>query len=242
MAIINEALAREHWPGGDALGHRFQLAGETVWRQVIGIVGNANYSSLGEASPAVRVPALRQNYSANMTFYARADGDPTNLLASVQREIRSMDGSLMISDARTGTKLMEQVLWGPRVGVALLGVFGLLALTLAGVGLYGVMAYSVSQRTREIGVRAALGASRPSLLRLVLGDGMKLVLYGVALGLAAAMLAGRVLSGMLFGLSAADPVSLALAGFTLISVALVACYLPARAAIRIDPAAALRES
>lgn len=242
VAVINEALAREHWPGGDALGHRFQFAGETVWRQVVGIVKNANYSSLGEhPQPCVYLP-LGQNYSGDMILYVRADGDPANLLAAVQRELRNLNAAIVISDARTGTKLMEQVLWGPRVGVALLGVFGLLALTLASVGLYGVMAYSVSQRTREIGVRAALGASRPLLLRLVVGDGMRLVLYGVALGLGAAILAGRALSGMLFGLSTADPVSLALAGFTLISVALIACYLPARTAIRIDPAAALRDS
>jgi macrolide transport system ATP-binding/permease protein len=241
VALINEALAREHWPDGNALGHRFQLAGEQTARQVIGIVKNANYTTLGEAAqPCVYVP-LRQNFVEGMVLYVRSQQDPAAVLGSVQHAIEAPDANIRISDVRTGAKLIEQVLWGPRVGVALLGVFGSLALILAGIGLYGVMAYSVTRRRKEIGLRMALGASRADVLRFVLADGMAVVCYGVAGGLATCLLIGRVLSRLLFGLSAADPVSFSGASLVLISVALLACYVPARSASQIDPLTALRE-
>jgi predicted permease len=239
VAIVNQALAEEHWPGGGALGHRFQFAGDSIWRQVIGVVKTANYTTLGEpAQPCVYVP-LRQNFSGGMTLDVRTAADPAGLLVPIEREIRGFEPNMQF-DARTGAKLIDQVLWGARVGVSLLGVFGSLALVLASVGLYGVMAYSVTRRTKEIGVRMALGASRAGVLRLILRDGMLLVGCGVAVGLGASLLAGRVLSRMLFGISAADPVSLAAASAVLLAVALAACYLPARAAARVDPMAALR--
>lgn len=241
VAMINEALSRAHWPGGDALAHRFQLAGDPTVRQVVGIVKNANYTTLGEsAQPCVYLP-LRQNFAGGMVLYVGSQGDPATVLASVQRQIGDLDPNLRISDVRTGAKLIEQVLFGPRVGVALLGVFGSLALALASVGLYGVMAYAVTRRRKEIGLRMALGASRAAVLRTVLRDGMALVCYGILAGLAACLLIGRALAGTLFGLSATDPVSLIAASLVLISVALVACYLPARSATQIDPLAALRD-
>ena len=241
VAMINEALARERWPGGNALEHRFQLAGDPTARQVVGIVKNANYTTLGEApQPCVYLP-LRQNFLGGMVLYVRSQGDPSTVLPAVQRQIGELDGNIQINDVRTGAKLIEQVLWGPRVGVALLGVFGSLALTLASVGLYGAMAYSVTRRRREIGLRMALGASRSAVLRIVLGDGMALVCYGVGAGLAACLPMGRALSRILFGLSAADPVSLAAASLVLMVVALLACYLPARSATQIDPLEALRD-
>ena len=241
VGMINEALAREHWPGGNALGHRFQLAGERTARQVVGIVKNANYSTLGEAAqPCVYLP-LRQNFVGGMVLYVRSQQDPAAVLASVQRQIGALATNIRISDVRTGAKLIEQVLWGPRVGVALLGVFGSLALVLASVGLYGVMAYSVTRRRKEIGLRMALGASRAAVLRVVLRDGMALVCYGILAGLAACLLIGRALARTLFGLGSADPVSLGTASLVLMLVALVACYLPARSATQIDPLAALRD-
>jgi macrolide transport system ATP-binding/permease protein len=241
VAIINEALARERWPGGNALGHRFQLAGERTARQVVGIVKNANYTTLGEAAqPCVYLP-LRQNFVGGMVLYVRSQQDPAAVLASVQRQIEALDTNVRISDVRTGAKLMEQVLWGPRVCVALLGVFGSLALVLASVGLYGVMAYSVTRRRKEIWLRMALGSSRAAVLRIVLRDGMALVCYGIVAGLGACLLIGRWLARTLFGLSAADPVSLGVASLVLMLVALAACYLPARSATLIDPLAALRE-
>ncbi len=242
VALINEALAQEHWPNGDALGARVQFPGDKAWRQIVGIVKTANYTTLGEApQPCVYIP-LRQNYSDGMTLYVRSREDPGLLLTSVQREIRSLDPNIQISDVRTGGKLIEQVLWSARVGVTLLGVFGTLALALASVGLYGIMAYSVTQRTKEIGVRMALGGSPSNVLRMIIRDGMVLVCWGVGIGLGICLLMGRLLSRMLFGINSADPLSLAGASLVLMLVALVACYLPARSATRIDPMVALHET
>jgi predicted permease len=241
VAMINEALAREHWPGGSALGRPFQLAGERTVRQVVGIVKDANYTTLGEAAqPCVYLP-LRQNFLGGMVLYVRSRQDPAAVLPAVQRQIADLDPSIQISDVRTGAKLIEQVLWGPRVGVALLGVFGSLALVLASVGLYGAMAYSVTRRRKEIGLRMALGASRAAVLRTVLRDGMALVGYGIAAGLCACLLLGRALARLLFGLSSADPISLGAASLVLVLVALAACYVPARTATQIDPLEALRD-
>lgn len=242
VAVINQALAAERWPGGDAIGQRFHFVGDDAWRQVVGVVKNANYSTLGEApQPCVYLPQ-KQNFAGGMTLYVRSAGNPAGLLLTIQREVRGLDSNIEISDARTGAMLLDQVLWGPKVGVALLGMFGSLALLLASVGLYGVMAYSVTRRRREIGLRMALGAMPGTVLRLVVRDGMELVGLGIVLGLVASLLLGRGLSHTLFGISPADPASLAAAGGTLILVALAACYLPARAATRIDPMKALRQN
>jgi len=242
VAVINQTLAAQHWPGGDALGRRFQFVGDHTRRQVVGIVQNANYSTLGETpQPCVYLPQ-RQNFAGGMTLYVRTQGNPANLLLTIQREVRALDSNIEVSDARTGAMLLDQVLWGPKVGVALLGMFGSLALLLASVGLYGVMAYSVTGRRREIGVRMALGAMPGTVLRLVVGHGMKLVGWGIVMGLGASLVLGRGLSHMLFGISFADPASLISASVTLMVVALAACWLPARAATQIDPINALRQN
>jgi ABC-type antimicrobial peptide transport system permease subunit len=168
--------------------------------------------------------------------------DPSATLAAVQGEIRALDPGLPVEDIRTGTKVIDQALWGAKIGVGLLGVFGLLALSLASVGLYGIMAYSVNQRRREIGIRMALGAGQASVLRLILRQGMILVISGVALGLILSLLLGRALSKFLYGVGGSDPASLAGASLVLLTVAMVACYLPARRASRVDPLVALHES
>ena len=241
VALINESLAKERWPGGNALGQRFHLAGDATLRQVVGIVRNADYTTLGEApQPCIYLP-LRQNFAGGMVLYVKTQGDPATVLAAVERHIAALDPNIQISDVRTGAKLIGQVLWGARVGVALLGVFGSLALVLASVGLYGVMAYSVARRKKEIGLRMALGASRGIVLRVVLRDGLTRVFYGILAGLAACVLTGRAVAKTLYGLSSADPVSLGAASLVLTLVALVACYVPARSATRIDPLAALRD-
>jgi putative ABC transport system permease protein len=159
----------------------------------------------------------------------------------VQREIHAVAPQIVISNPRTGREIIDGGLFGPRMGVALLSVFGLLALGLANIGLYGILAYSVNQRKREIGLRMALGAAEASVLRLILKQGMSLVVTGVLIGFAAALVVGHLVSRMLYGVSAADPVSVAGAAVVLLTVALLACYLPARRASRVDPLAALRE-
>lgn len=242
VAVINQWMAAREWPGGNPLGRRFHFVGDNTWRTVVGVVKNANYWTLGEApQPCVYLP-LRQSQAGGMTLYVRSQGDPAGLLPAIQREVRVIDSNIEVSDARTGSMLIGQVLWGPKVGVALLGVFGTLALVLAAVGLYGVMAFAIGRRRREIGVRMALGATPRGVLCLVIGDGMKLVGWGVVCGLAASLAVGRSLSHMLFGISSADPASLASASIVLMIVAVAACYLPARAATRIDPMKVLREN
>jgi predicted permease len=241
VVIINEDLARRYWPDGNALGRRIRLSGDTVTRQIVGVVKTSNYTTLGEApQPCLYLP-LRQNPGGASNLYLRTAGNPSLVLEAVQREIRDVDPKVEISDVRTGAKIMSQVLWNARIVLGLLGVFGLLALALASVGLYGILAYSVSGRQREIGVRMALGASRSAVLRLVLRQGVTLVCIGTCIGLALSLLIGRAFSSMLFGLSPADPLSLASASVALLLVATLACYLPALAASRMDPMRALRE-
>lgn len=161
---------------------------------------------------------------------------------SSHRQINAAGPQVLVSGVRTGQQVIDGSLFQARIGVALLSVFGLLALGLASIGLYGILAYAVNQRQREIGLRMALGASQPSVLRLVLKQGMSLVVIGVVFGFSAALLVGRVLSRMLYGVGASEPVSLAAAAFVLGGVAWVACYLPARRASRVDPLVALRQA
>lgn len=239
VAIVNEKLAHDYWPAG-ALGRRLRLPGESAARVVVGVARNANYSTWNEApQSAVYVP-LSQKPNPAMTLYIRTRGNPGEVLSAADREIRAL-GQGIVVDARTGPTIVDNGLFGAKVAVALLSIFGLLALGLASIGLYGILAYSVQRRRREIGVRMALGAGAPTVMRLVLREGMSLVLIGIAIGLAAAVLVGRFLSTMLYGVAATDPVSIAAAAAVLSLVALVACALPARRATRVDPLTALRE-
>ena len=242
VVIVNEKLAQDYWPGEDALGKRIQVPGEQQMREIVGVARTANYSSWGEPPQrCVYVPS-EQNHLAAMTLYVRSKEDPAQIVGSVGREIDAAGPQVLVSGIRTGQQVIDGSLFQARIGVALLSVFGLLALGLASIGLYGILAYAVNQRQREIGLRMALGASQSTVLRLVLKQGLSLVLMGVAIGFAAALLVGRALSGILFGVGASDPISLAGAAFVLGGVALVACYLPARWATRVDPLVALRQT
>jgi ABC-type antimicrobial peptide transport system permease subunit len=210
-------------------------------RQIVGVARNANYTNWAEsAQECVYVPA-KQKYSDAMVLYVRTKDAPQQIFSSVQREVRAAGPGVMVVDSRTGGTIVENGLFQARVGVALLTVFGMLALGLASIGLYGIMAYSVNQRKREIGLRMALGAAQTSVLSLILKQGMRLVLVGMLIGLTSALLVGQVLKKMLYGLAGSDPVSLASAAAVLLAVAILACYLPARGASRVDPLVALRE-
>jgi predicted permease len=240
VVVINDDLARKYWPAGDALGKRLHLVGDSVMRQVVGVVKTSDYTTLGEApQPCVYVP-MRQNPGGSFTLYVRAGGDPTSVLGEVQRQVKTLDRNVEITDSRTGAKLMDQILWSARIVLSLLGTFGLLALGLASLGLYGLLAYFVKIRQREIGVRMALGASRSKILIHIVRQGMILVVVGIGIGLGLSLLVGRVFSGMLFGLSPADPLSLLGASAALILVAALACALPALAASHLEPMKALR--
>jgi predicted permease len=242
VAIINDTMAGRYWPNQDPLGKRLQLPGQKEFRQIVGIVKTTDYQTLGEAPQSCVYVPLRQNYSESMVLYVRTEHDPSQMIPSVQSEIRNIDPALPIDDIRTGTKVIEQALWGAKMGVGLLGVFGFLALGLASIGLYGIMAYAVNQRRRELGIRMALGAGQASVLRLILRQGMMLVICGVGIGLMLSILLGRALSKFLYGVGASDPASLTGASLVLLTVALLACYLPARRASQVDPLIALHES
>src|SRR5215472_15201687 len=241
-AIINDTMAAKYWPNQDPLGKRFQLPQGKSFLQVVGVAKTTNYQTLGEPPQACVYLPLRQNYADSMILYLRSERDPSAVLSSVQEEIHSLDPGLPLEDIRTGTKVIDQALWWSKMGVGLLGVFGFLALGLASVGLYGIMAYSVNQRRREIGVRMALGANQGNVSLLVLRQGMTVVGSGVVAGMVLSLLLGRVLSRFLYGVSGSDPLSLGGASFALLAVAFVACYLPARSASRVDPLVALREA
>jgi len=245
VAIVNEKLAEDFCPGGNsgsrALGKRIQLPGENQMRQIVGVARTGNYSTWGEPPQLCVYVPLEQDYSDAMTLYVRSKGAPQEILLSVQHEVHAAAPRILAMDIRTGSQIMDGGLFQARVGVGMLSVFGLLALGLASIGLYGILAYSVNQRKREIGLRMALGASRASVLGLILKEGMSLVLTGVLIGFVAALLVGRLISGMLYGVGASDPASVVGAAVCLTSIALVACYLPARRASRVDPVVALRE-
>jgi predicted permease len=241
VAIVNEKLARDYWPRGDALGKRIQVPGEKQTRQIVGIARTAIYSAWAEPpQPCVYVP-LEQNYSDAMILYVRSKADPRQILAPVRREVHAAGPQILIGGTLSGREIIDRGLFQARMGVGLLSVFGFLALALASIGLYGIMAYSVNQRKREIGLRMAIGAARANVLRLILKQGMSLVIKGVLIGFVAALLVGRLLSRMLYGVGASDPLSVAGAAVVLLTVALLACYLPARWASRVDPLVALRE-
>jgi predicted permease len=241
VAIVNEKMAHDYWPRGAALGKRIQLPGEKQMRQIVGIARTANYSAWAEPPQLCVYVPLEQNYSDAMILYVRSKADPRQILMPVRREVHAAGPQILIGGTLSGREIIDRGLFQARMGVALLSVFGLLALVLASIGLYGIMAYSVNQRKREIGLRMAIGAAQASVLRLILKQGMSLVVKGVLIGLAAALLVGRLLSRMLYGLSASDPLSIAGAAAVLLTVALLACYLPARWASRVDPLVALRE-
>jgi len=242
VAIVNKAFADRYWPRQDPIGRRFHFYGDTSPVQVVGMAGNANYTSLGETpQPCVFLP-LRQSFSMGMILYVRTKAPPATVLTAVQRELLALEPKLDVNDARTGDRLIEQALFAPRIGVGLLSVFGLLGLGLASVGLYGIIAYSMGQRRREIGVRVALGASQAMVLRMVIRQGMTLVAAGIVVGAGLALLVARGLSRLLYGVSAADPISFVTPSLVLAGIAFVACYLPARRVSRLDPLEALRES
>ena len=245
VAIVNEKLAQDYWPGGNAgsraLGKRIQLPGETQMRQIVGVARTGNYSTWGEAPQLCVYVPLEQDYSDAMTLYVRSKGTPREILLPIQHEVRAAAPQILAMDIRTGSQIVDGGLFQAKVGVGMLSIFGLLALGLASIGLYGILAYSVNQRKREIGLRMALGATRASVLGMILKEGMSLVLAGVLLGFAAALAVGRLLSGMLYGVGASDPVSVMGAAICLMAIAFVACLMPAHRASRVDPVVALRE-
>jgi len=241
VTIINEALAARLFPGEEALGKQLRDPHrEGIVYEVIGIAKDSAYRSLGEAPRAVLYRPFAQEYSPTMNLVVRAVGDPQPLVSALRREAHSLDANLPTQDLRTLGEHVSAALAPVRLGTGVLSLFGLLGLFLAAIGIYGVMSYAVARRTREIGVRMALGAQRSDVLKLIVRQGLTLALVGAGVGLALAFAVTRLLVGLLYGVSATDPLTFLGVALFLMAVALVACYLPARRATKIDPLVALR--
>jgi predicted permease len=241
VAIINDRMAERYWPNQDPIGRTFRFDTAPIALHVVGVVKTIKYQTLGETpQPAVYLP-FRQNYADGLVLYVRASGNPARAIGTVQREVRAMDAQVPLENAASVDELIDQSLWMVKIAAGLLAVFGALAMALASVGLYGLVAYSVNERRRELGIRMALGADRRTVLRLVLRDGMTLVLIGVAAGAGLSLVVARALASLLLGITPTDPVSFATAAFLLIAVAFIGTYLPAHRASRFDPLIALRQ-
>ena len=245
--VISEAMARQYWPGENALGRRFRVRGqeEGPWFTIVGVVGNVRYNAVVEESlpvmyfPHEQVPLFLGGVSS-MALVVKTATDPLTATGAVREVIRSMDPSLPISEVRSMEQIVNTAFSEPRFTMLLLAVFAGVALILGAVGIYGVIAYMVNQRTHEIGVRMALGARAADVRQLVVQQGAMLALIGILLGLAAALVTTRVLSSLLYEVSTTDPATFAAVALLLGAVAVLASYLPARRATRVDPMVALR--
>jgi putative ABC transport system permease protein len=244
VVVINQTMAHRFWSGQRAIGARITLGDpadpETRWLTVIGIAGDIRHERLSDqAYPQIYLP-FNQAPTRSMVLAVRPEGDPASIVPAIRRSLAGIDPDLPLANVTTLEERKAASLARPRVNAAVLGGFALAALVLAAVGIYGVVAYGVVQRTRELGIRMALGAGGGLLLRMVIRQGMMPVLAGMALGLAGALAGGRLLRSLLFGVGPGDPGSFVAVTFFLVAVALAAIYLPARRAARSDPMVALR--
>jgi len=243
VAVVNQAFVRHFFPHDSPLGKRFGFSAETANQiEIVGVAGDAKYTSLREEiRPNVYFPwAQDLRFAGFMTFELRAVGDAAALVSAVREAVREVESNLPLTRVKTQVEQAEQSVRMVRLFARLLTFFGALALALAGIGLYGVLAYSVAQRTNEIGIRLALGAQTGDVLRMVIGQGMLLVAAGVSIGIGGAVGLTRLLRALLYGVSATDPLTFGVIALLLMLVALVACYLPARRATQVDPMIALR--
>ena len=238
VIVVNQHFVERFWPGENAIGKIVETAGEE--REVVGVVPTGKYFSLGEEPQAYMYLSQAQVWSFPMTLHVRTAGGPETFAPMMRREVQRLDPTMPLADVRTMTNQLGISLFPARLGGATLGIFGILGLILAAVGIYSVMAYSVSQRTREIGIRVALGADHSNVVGMVVRKGMVLVAIGVVLGLAAAVAASRLMAGLIYGVSALDPITFVGIPSLLCAVALLATYFPARKAAAVDPMLALR--
>lgn len=238
VLLISERLANQVFPNEEPIGHRLVMGIGGDAFEVIGIVGDIRHRALeNQPSPAMYMPTFENN---SMNLVIRAEGDPANLAAAVRREVKATDPDQPVAAVKTMNDWLSTAVSGPRYRTSLVALFALVALLLASTGIYGVMSYSVTQRTHEIGVRMALGARRLDVLKLVVRQGMSLVVVGVALGLIGAVALTRVMASLLFEITPKDPLTFTAVAVFLALVAFVACYIPARRATRVDPLVALR--
>jgi predicted permease len=238
VVIVNQELADRYWPGQNVLGKRLGIGGKQS--TVIGVAANSNYASLHEAPQPAIYEAEFQQHVPFVTVHARVSGEPAALQTAVEKVIHELNPDMPVHDETTLRSQLEFASVPQRIAGSFVGTFGLLALVLAAVGIYGVIAYTTRQRTREIGIRMALGAQRVQVLQLVLGQGLRLTAIGLAIGLALSLALTRFLGHLLFEVPPTDLLTFAAVTILLSTVALGACYLPARRATSVDPMVVLR--
>jgi predicted permease len=243
VILVNEALANRFWPNQDAVGKRISFEaepGKQSWLEIVGIVGNVKHKALAiDVMPEVYV-AYKQDPENFMSLVVRTDSDPVSMIPAIRNQVLSIDKDQPVSDIMTMEQRLAQSVASSRFVMLLLGSFSVLALGLAAVGIYGVMAYLVTQRTQEIGVRMALGAQKRDVLKLVVAKGMALAIIGTAIGLVASLALTRLMRSLLFEVAPTDWLTFVISSTVLLAVALLACYIPARRATKVDPLVALR--
>ena len=248
VAVVSETLARDYWPGRSAIGGRIRLDWDEdqPFAEVVGIASDVRYGELDRppARGALYLPHAQTPLTAgpnlSMTLTVRTSIDPTSLVSAVRNEVRALDPAVPVYQVRTMEQAISEATATQRFSLLLQLLFAFVALSLAAVGLYGVLAFTVARRSAEIGIRMAFGAHRSDIRRMVVGQGMGIVAIGVALGTGCALLSGRLIEGLLFTVSPADPLTYAVVVVLLLVVALLACWIPARRASSVDPAEALR--
>jgi putative ABC transport system permease protein len=243
VAMINETMAKKIFPDEEPIGKRITFDGgepNSDWYEIVGVVSDVKQYGLDQATPMQTYEPYTQQTYPVMTLVARASGDPTNLTAAIRNAVLELDKEQPVANVRTLDRILSTSTAQQRFSALLLGVFAAVAMSLAAVGIYGVLSYAVTQRTHEIGIRMALGAARGDVLRMVVGAGMRLALLGMAAGLAVAFGLTRLMSALLFGVSPTDPMIFGLIPLLIVTVALLACWIPARRATKVDPMIALR--
>jgi putative ABC transport system permease protein len=240
VAVINESMARRFWPNADAVGQSIQPGGNRPPMEIIGVARDIKYYSLAEEPQPYVYTSATQLYTPYLTLSVRTAGDPKSLANALRKEVERLDPNVAITKLTTFAELRQTPLFPSRAMAIVSSLFGSLALLLAAMGIYGITSHMVGQRTREVGIRIALGAERGDILRLIVGHGVGITLFGVVVGLGAALALTRFLSSQLFGVSATDPLTFAAVALLLTIVASLACYIPARRAAKVDPMIALK--
>ncbi len=241
VVVINETMAKRHWPNEDPIGRRVRIGGDSApWATIVGIVGDVRMRGPRQATQVETYIPYWQAPEAGINVVLKTTGDPQALAEPLRRVVKEIDPAIAVAGVQTMDGIVADSIGSSRFVATLVGVFGVLALALAAVGIYGVMSYAVSQRTQEIGVRLALGAGERQIFALVVGESLKLAGVGLVLGLAGAVAAGRAMRGLLFGVGAVDAVTFAATVAILLAVALAAAWVPARRAMRVEPMSALR--
>jgi putative ABC transport system permease protein len=240
VAVINEAMARTYWPNEDPLGKRLKLSPRAPsWTTVVGVVADARTEARDRGVPVVYA-SIYQRSTKHMAIFLRGRLTPATITRQVREQVQSVNSALPVFGEATLDETVSASLAVRRFSMELIALFALTALLLASLGIYGVISYMVSERTHEIGVRLALGAQGTDVMRMVLRQGLRLALAGAGVGLAGALVVSHMMSSLLYGVSPTDPLSFGVVAAALTAVAIAACYIPARRAIRVDPIVALR--